>query len=157
MKCCLKTIFVFARLIIIWSTKKDVRFSQEEKQNWFHFSHYTPLIILSYVTSLKAQFDIRRPLKIEKESEKYICTHSFSPLCVLVHRTLFEIYDAFSSGAPARMIVKITTSSLIFYGHIPGIIFKIYANINNVHKLLIKTFIWLFKYCNKLPVSIKHD
>jgi hypothetical protein len=66
----------------------------------------------------------------EREWEVYIYLHTVFSLCVLVHRTLFEIYDAFWSGAPARMIVKITTSSLIFYGLLAGTIFKIYTNIS---------------------------
>ncbi len=48
-------------------------------------------------------------------------------LCVLVHRMLLEIYDAFSSGAPVRMIVKITTSSQVFYGLLPG---RIYTDVS---------------------------
>ncbi len=62
----------------------------------------------------------------------YVCAYTVFSLCVLVHRTLFELYDAFKSSAPARMIVKITTSSLTFYGLLPGTIFITYTDRSTV-------------------------
>ena len=126
--------FVFVGSSIIkWSTSEiDVVFSVEEKQKLISFSSLAALyysIRFSILCNIiKGSIQRRITHRTAKERERVIgvdmcmCAHTqfLFLFRLMVQRTSFEISPAFGGGAPARMIVKLTTPSFTFDGLFVG-------------------------------------